>query len=127
MLSILLVGKNPDLQIAVGMLTLILYFEMGEDELFVRSYRSLYRVLMKWQDRYSMEINILKSIRKFPLLLERITEAEFFSNLKAQIQMIREDPQHGRAVQYFNFDTWLESKIKGTSILEVIRSLMQNN
>ena len=119
-----LLTNNPDLQVAVGMLTLILYYEMNEQELFVRSYRTLYRILLKYNPLYRMEINILQSIRKISLSPESSEIAFFFQSLKEKIAEIRKDPENGRAVQYFNFDTWIESKIKGISILDIIREMM---
>jgi hypothetical protein len=117
-------SKMPDLQVAVGMLTLILYYEMQEEELFAHAYRALYRFLLKWRPRYAMEMSILGLIRRLSQPVNQEQRVEFFVALRDHVQMLRKDPREGRAVQYFNFDTWIESKISGNSILEAIRQIM---
>jgi hypothetical protein len=120
------VGGNPDLQVTVEVLRLVLYFEMKEDELFVQTYRSLYRFLRKYKPRYRFESHLLQAIRRYPDQQDAAATRAFFSQLLQDMQEIGNDPNQGRTIQTFKFDHWLKAKIEGISMLEVIRRQLQS-
>lgn len=114
-------GGNPDLLVTVDVLRLILYFEMEEDDLFVQTYRSLYRFLRKWRPRYRLENHLLKAIRRYPPNNDPATVKAFFAQLLHDMEEMGKDPHLRRTIQTFKFDTWLRSKIEGITMLETIR------
>ena len=117
-------GKNPEFHVAVGMLTLVLYYEMEEEELFVRAFRALSRQLLKHRPRFGLEMALLRTIRKASHMLKG-DATQFFRAMRTQIDFLRQDPAHARAMQHFNFDIWLAAKIEGVGLLDIVHRMVK--
>lgn len=120
-----LLPSFPDMVVIVQMLKLILYFEMEEQELFSQAWRSLYRYLLERKNRYVLENLVLQFIRKAGEVGGGIELKPLLKEFRMELQRLAEDPKSARSIQYFNFFTWLDSKINGTSLLEAIRKNQQ--
>lgn len=102
-------------------LNLISHYELGNMELIEYSVRSTYRFLRKKEDLHQFQKSILNFLAR---LKTNITEEELrqrFVILKETLVPISQDPYEKRAFIYFDIISWLESKIEGRSVQEIIR------
>jgi len=112
---------REDLQSFARIIRLICYFELGDDEMVESNIRSTYRFLLKKENfiRYQQYITqFLKGLRKdysHKQIIER------FEVLKTQMKKLETDPFQRRAFLYFDIISYLESRISGRGIQEVVQ------
>ncbi len=94
---------------------LIVHFELGNEELLPHITLSTYRYLYKRNRLYKLETLVLDFIRrKAPLLGQGKERVEAFRELKNNIiKITSKDPFEKQALSYFDFLSWIDSKIEG--------------
>src|SRR5439155_27309205 len=103
-------------------LNLIVHYELGNEDILPYIVKSTYRFLYNRNRLYKFENSVLGFIaKKLPHITtgQEITEA--FKKLKAELQEITKDPFEKRALEYFDFISWLESKIENRPFAEIVR------
>ncbi len=124
-LNIVIGGENEnlrsDIQSSARILRLIVYFEL-RDELYLEYLlRATYKYLLKKGSLYEFEKEILEFIKRRGKQNALPLEKEF-KLLRNKLLIILKDPHERKAMIYFNFPLWLESKIKGTTILDLVKN-----
>jgi hypothetical protein len=113
---------REDIQVFARLLFLITQFEMGNDRLLEYYVKSTYGFLYKRKRLFRIETIVLDFIRKkLPKFNTKKEMADAFRILKTDIEKISHDPHEKRALEYFDFIKWLESKISGKSFAEVMK------
>ncbi|MGE4290213.1 MAG: hypothetical protein AB7E36_16155 [Salinivirgaceae bacterium] len=111
---------RSDLQCFARILNLMAHFEMQNYELIEYLVRTTYRFLSKMKDLHRAQKEILFFLRRLPSLpQDKLTDA--FCNLLAELKQLRQDPYEKRPFLYLDIISWLESKISGVAVQEVIR------
>jgi len=123
-LNLIINQKNPDyredIQCFSRILNLIAHFELGNMQLVEYQVKSVYRFLAKMQDLHAVQREIFKFLRKTPRISEEgLNEA--FRALKERLLEHEKDPFERRPFLYLDIISWLESKIEGKPVQEVIR------
>lgn len=120
----LIVNESPDfrgdIQCYARILRLIAYYEMGDNYLIEYQVKSIYRFLTKMEDLHAVQKEILSFIRKLPKVRPAELKKEFKKLLERFIKL-RADPYEARSFLYLDIISWLESKIQGISVQQVIR------
>ncbi|MAT55898.1 MAG: hypothetical protein CMN32_15605 [Saprospirales bacterium] len=110
-----------DLQCYARILHLIAHYELRHYYLLEYLVKSVYRFLGKMNDLNVVQKEILgflrKEIRTSPTSLKGA-----FIKLHAKLQQYQNSPQESRAFLYLDILSWLESKIKGVTVQEIIRA-----
>lgn len=117
-----IVGHNADLHVAVETMRLILYLEMGEEDLLEQGARALGRYLGHVGRPFALESELL---RHLPRLLRAQTPAaarSIYAQLHARYLALQADPSETRPVPYFNFGVWLHARAEGIDLLQALRS-----
>ncbi|HET6989949.1 MAG TPA: hypothetical protein VFJ43_01440, partial [Bacteroidia bacterium] len=97
-------------------------YEMGNAQSLEYYVKSTYRFLYKRKRLFGIETIILDFIRKkLPKLDTRKEITEAFVNLKNEIEILSKHPYEKRALEYFDFVKWLESKISRKTFAEVMK------
>jgi tetratricopeptide (TPR) repeat protein len=115
------VDLRTDLQCYARLLHLIAHYEMGNYQLVEYLARSVYRFMAKMEHLSAVEEEILEFIR----MSLRVTPAELkqgFKNLLDKLKAYENDPLEARAFGYLDIISWLESKINGVPVQDVIRA-----
>lgn len=102
-------------------LNLICHYELGNMELIEYYVRSTYRFLLKKEDLHQFQKYILNFLVR---LNTNITEEELkkrFITLRNNLIPLTRDPYEKRAFIYFDIISWLESKIEGRAIQEIVK------
>lgn len=111
---------RTDLQCYSRLLHLIAHYELGNYELVEYLARSVYRFMTRMEHLSVVEEEILKFLRAS----FRIPPSELkgtFNNLLTKLKQHENNPLETRAFSYLDIISWLESKIYGKPIQQVIR------
>jgi len=114
---------REDIQSFARMLNLIANFDQGNEELVSYQVKSLYRYLSNMKELGEVQLEIIKFLRKTPKITPKKIVSEF-KQLKDKLKVIEHKPYEKRPFLYLDIISWLESKIQGCSIKEVIRAKM---
>jgi len=113
---------REDLHAVTRIFNLIIHFELGNESMLDSLVRSTYRFLYQRERLYKFETIVLDFIRK--KLPKVITQKELllvFKELKQELEEIIKDPFERKALEYFDFISWLESKIENKSFAEIVK------
>jgi len=117
-----------DIQSAVRILNLILHFELGNTRLLEYNAISTYRFLYKSKRLYKMENIVLQFIRrKMPKIHTAKQQLQAFIELRKDFMEIANDEYESKAFEYFDYISWLDSKIERKSFAEVVKEKFNSN
>jgi hypothetical protein len=111
-----------DIQSAARILNLILHYELKNTMLLEYNAVSTYRFLYKSKRLYKLEAIILNFIKKkMPDIYTEKDELEAFVELRKEFIEISEHPYEKKAFEYFDYISWLDSKIEKKSFEEIVQ------
>lgn len=114
------VDLRTDLQCYARLLHLIAHYELGNYELIEYLARSVYRFMAKMEHLSIVEKDILEFLRNSFRISKSQLKSEFVK-LVAKLKEQENNPLETRAFSYLDIISWLESKISGMPVQEVIR------
>lgn len=113
---------NNDGYCFARIMSLLVHFEIGNQHLLEYTVKSVHQFLYKRNRLYKAETLILDFIRKdLPKIHSDKELLKSFEVLLIEMKAIANDPFEQRAFDYFDFISWLESKIEGKPFAEVVR------
>lgn len=112
---------RQDIQCFARILNLIAHYELGNNELIEYQLKSVYRFLSKLDDLHLVQQEILRFLRK-TVHMDRKDMKPQFEKLKERMKPLREHPYEKRPFLYLDIISWLEAKISGVAVEEIIRS-----
>lgn len=121
-----LIINNPasslkeDIQSYARFLSLIVHYELGNDDLIYFQIKSTYRFMLKLMDFQQVHSAIFQFLRK-SIYMERKKLINSFILLREELSEIVEDKYERRPMLYLDIISWLESKIENKPIEKVIR------
>ena len=111
---------REDIQSFARILNLIAHYELGNDILVEYQVKSVYRFLLKMNDMNGVQVEILNFLRKLPLTTEK--EQQFvFHELLRKLTALSHNRFEKRPFLYLDIISWLESKIHGKTVQEVVQ------
>ncbi|MBO9572427.1 MAG: hypothetical protein J7497_09495, partial [Chitinophagaceae bacterium] len=114
------VDLRTDLQCYSRLLHLIAHYELGNYQLVEYLAKSVYRFMAKMEHLSIVEKEILEFLRASLRISPRELK-QGFSKLLAKLKEHEDDPLEARAFGYLDIISWLESKISGVPVQDVIR------
>lgn len=114
------VNLREDIHCFARILNIIAHYELGNNDLLEYQIKSTYRFLVKMDNLQKVQKEIIKWLRRTPKMVEADVRGEFIS-LKARLQEIATEPFEIRPYLYLDIISWLESKIEGVPVQDVIR------
>ena len=118
---------REDLQSLSRTLDLLIHYEMGHTFLLESLKRRAYR-FQKERDRlFEVERLIIVFINDSLKVISKKELRPLFEHLKAQLEKLKAVKSENIIFQYFDFISWVESKIKQKSFGEVVQQKAQNN
>ena len=113
---------RSDLYCMARIMLLIVHYELGHEELLEYMEKSAHRYLDKKERLYKVESSILDFMRrKVPEIIATQDKIKAFNELKSELEKITKDPFEKKALEYFDFISWLESKIESKPFAEIIK------
>ncbi|MEW6469017.1 MAG: hypothetical protein AB1458_08845 [Bacteroidota bacterium] len=115
-------GVRDDILVSARLFNLILHYELGNESLIEYNVKSTYRYLLARNRLFRIETILLEFIRKkMPRSGSKKEMLDAFRELKGQIEALTADPFERKALEYFDYVSWLEGKISGTPFAEVMK------
>ena len=114
------VDLRTDLQCYARLLHLIAHYELGNDQLLEYLIKSVYRFMAKMQNLSVVEEEVFKFLRKSFFLKPKQVKSSFVS-LKEKLEKYEESPLESRSFMYLDIISWLESKIQGKPVQEIMQ------
>jgi tetratricopeptide (TPR) repeat protein len=109
---------RTDIQCFARMLQLICHYEKGHFALLEYLIKSVYRFLLKNGDMSGVMQEVLKFLKK-SLFIKQKDLKEEFTELKARLETIAQNPFERRSFVYLDIIAWLESKVDGKTVEQV--------
>ncbi len=114
------IDYRADIQCFARILNLIAHFELGNEILVEHQIRSVYRFLLHIEDLQQVQREIFTFLRRTPNMRPADLPDEF-RRLHARLVPLQKDPFERRPFLYLDIISWLETKLEGRPIQEVIR------
>jgi hypothetical protein len=121
---------REDLLCFSRILNLVAHYEAGLDYNLESLIKSTYRFLIKMEDLYLVQKEMIKFLKRLGDIYPQDIKAAF-KELHTKLKVFENDPYEKRAFLYLDVLSWLESKIENKSVESIIRrkflSLNKNN
>lgn len=111
---------RADIQCFARILHLIAHYELENYSLVEYLIKSVYHFIAKNKDLGQMMEEILKFLRKNIYANPKALKSAF-ANLKEKLVQLSQNPYERRSFLYLDIISWLESKIEGIPVQDVIR------
>jgi hypothetical protein len=111
---------RTDLQCYARLLHLIAHYELGNFELLEYLTKSVYRFMAKMESLSQVEEEMFKFLRRSFAVGANTLKPEF-ERLLNKLKQYEGNPLETRAFAYLDVISWLESKINGVNVQDVIR------
>lgn len=115
------VDLRSDLQCYARLLHLIAHYEMGNVGILEHLIKSVYRFMAQMETLGVVEEEIFRFLRKSLQLDSPVRIRSAFVMLKEKLEKHERNPFESRSFMYLDIISWLESKIAGGTVQEVIR------
>lgn len=123
-LNLIINQRSPDyrsdIQAYARILSLICHFELGNTQLVEYQVKSVYRFLGRVEELQEAQRVIFRFLRRIPRIREQDLRDEFIA-LKADFDKVAARPFESRPFTYLDIPSWLEAKIDGVAVQDVIR------
>ena len=111
---------RTDLQCYARLLHLIAHYELGNFELLEYLIKSVYRYMAKMESLSKVEEEMFVFLRRSFRVGAQALKPEF-EKLLVKLKKYEGNPLESRAFAYLDVISWLESKISGVNVQDVIR------
>lgn len=116
-------NRRDDFYVIAWVFNIIIHFELDHIDFLPSLIKSTDRFLKKRNRLYKTEITILNFLKaKLPKSNTKKSIKQFYVELLIEMKEIVKDPYEAKAFKYFDFISWLESKIERKSIADVVRN-----
>jgi hypothetical protein len=112
---------REDVHSFARIINLISHFELGHIEVIPYYLRSTYRYLSKKDDLQQFQQYILRFIKQLDGNMTQHALISQFRSLRNDLLTLVDSPYEKRAFIYFDIISWLESRIEGRTVGEVIK------
>jgi hypothetical protein len=112
-------SMREDIHCFARILNLLIHYELGNDQLLEYIVTSTYRFLYKRKRLFKVETVMLNFIKKYPNWVAQKEILAGFKELLKDLQKLSQDDYEKRAFDYFDFISWLESKIGKQDFAEI--------
>ncbi len=114
-----------DIHASSHILTMILQFEQGRDELLNYLARSTHRYLNKLEGLYQFETILLNFLKKNASVKSKKDMLQNFKKLRNQLEKTRYEPGERNALSTIDILTWVDSKIENVPFYEIRRKKLK--
>jgi hypothetical protein len=114
-------GLREDVYTFARLVNLVIHYELGNYDLLDYTIKSTKRFVTKNQRNYQFETVFLQGLRKLIKVKNADDLPVLFSKFKLDLQEVLKDPYEKVAIEYFDFITWLNSKIQNKDFSRLIK------
>lgn len=112
---------REDIRTFAKILNLIVQFERENQELVESNVKSLYRFLCKKKRMFASEDTVIKFIRRLNRSIDNEKLIKLLEKLHVELKLLMKDPFEKEAFEYFDFISWVESRLEKRPFAEIAR------
>jgi hypothetical protein len=112
---------SSDLLCFSRLLNLILHIELDNQLQLEYVFKSTYSYFMKRERLFKLEGCFLRFMKKNTEKMSASKQKDLFILLKDELSLLLTDPYEYRALEYFDFISWLVSKIENKPFMQVVQ------
>lgn len=113
--------KKEDIVAFAHLMEILIHLELGNKDMIPYLVKGTQRFLKSRNRLYPFEQEILTFATKFGTAKNRFEQEERWQNLHERLIAFESDKNHQLALEYFDFKTWSEAKIRGVSFIQLIK------
>tara|TARA_B100001758_G_scaffold222355_1_gene212290 strand:- start:164 stop:670 length:507 start_codon:yes stop_codon:yes gene_type:complete len=111
---------REDLLCFSRVLNIFAHYEAGFDYHLEKQLRETYKFLIKMNDLHEVQKAMIRFVRKLDQVYPHDLK-HAFKNLLIELKKYENDPYEKRSFLYLDILSWLESKIEGKPIVDIIK------
>lgn len=100
---------------------LVIHFELGNFDLLEYITKSTQRYLSRRQRDFQMELLIIENLRKLIRSPRSGNDRKLFGEFRQKLREVALLPEDQIILRYFDFGSWIESKISGKNFSDTVR------
>jgi hypothetical protein len=112
---------RPDLLRICKIVNLVLHYELQNTSLLAYLFKANQRFYDSNTEVYAFEKTFMKYFRKIALLNKKEGDVKHFEKMKDELNFAFKDPYQKFALEYFDFEVWITSKLHQISYKEAIQ------
>lgn len=116
-----------DIHSSTHILTMLLHFEQGKDELLAYLSRSTHRYLNKLEGLYEFENILLLFLKKNAAKKSKKELLKSFKKLREKLEKTRYQPGERNALSTIDLLVWTDSKIENIPFYEIMKNRLKNS
>ena len=113
--------ERQDIQKAARVLSILIHFELGNNDIIPYIARSAYRYLHNREQMQDVEKIVLSVLRKLPSTAANRDRTKLLRDAREKLKLISCSGKDHGLLKYIDFASWLESKIEQRSFASVVR------
>jgi tetratricopeptide (TPR) repeat protein len=117
-------GLREDVFNFARLINLVIHYELGNYDLLDYTIKSTKRFVTKNQRNYQFETVFLRDFKKLLKIKNSDDLHKKYVDFKDELTEVLKDPYEQTATKYFDFMSWLDSKIENKPFEEVVKSKM---
>src|SRR5690606_4154929 len=114
-------GQRKELYLSARLITMIIHFELKNTEVLEFLIRSTYRYLLSRKIEYRFEKFLIGFFKRVLNNISQEELIELFDESKYKINKFMDDPFEVSGALYFDYVSWLESKLGGKKYGDIVR------
>ncbi|MGB0933201.1 MAG: hypothetical protein ACPGU5_02900 [Lishizhenia sp.] len=119
------VDDKEDLLSFTQILNVMVHLELKHETLLPYAIKSTQRFLKSRNRTYQFETLFLKYMNKISKSENPFEKEDILEEIKAKIKLLQEDKFESEAFDYFDFESWIESKLKKETMAEIRKQKYQ--
>lgn len=112
---------NKTLSLMTRFVRLLVFYELGHVDLIENNIRSTQRHLAKQENQYQIDHLLLKFIRKISHSNNKQEYRNLLIQTRKELLKLSKDKEESRTLYFFDFISWIESKIEQKSFAEIVK------
>ncbi len=116
-----MLDKQEDIVSFAQIMSLLIHFEMKNENLIPYALKSTQRFLKSRNRLYEFETIFLKFLNRVNKTKDFFKQETLFEELYVELAHLKEDHLQALALEYFDFMLWAEAKMKNISFQELIQ------
>lgn len=112
---------RQDLYAYARLINLIVHYELSNFDLIEYLIKSTQRFLNKKNRDFELEKAIIQYVRKLSKVSSAEKQEEIFRAFRTKLEELFEDPNNRILLKYFDFLSWVDSKIDSISLSEAVQ------
>lgn len=120
------VGLREDVYAFARLVNLVIHYELGNYDLLDYIIKSTKRFVAKSKKNYQFETVFLKDFKKL-IKSKNTTDTKLvYVEIKNNLLEVLKDPYEQAVIEYFDFISWLDSKIENKTYEQIVKSKLVN-